>query len=497
MKTSELWTSAGLRRLSANAVLQLAGQILPLASAAVAVPVVFANLGPSDFGIFTIALSVLGLFSIMDMGLGRATVRFAARAFAKEDLATAASIVAQSAVLLAAVSLALAAAMLALSPLIASHWIRSQHAKRETVEQCLMLLSAAPPIGAMTSIFRSSLEAREDFRSIGVLQSITGALTYLIPLSLSFIETDIRVIVGAMVACRGLGMTAYGARVLSSWPNGFPWGRLTLRGHQEFREFSFWTVGSNLLGAGIVYGDRALLVRLFGLAEIPFYNVPLEFFGRIMILMNSLATVIFPRLSRLSENKALFERAYVALVTLLSGATGLILLGVSVATPKILLHWLGAQFLDNSTQVVRILLVGLQFQCLNVMALASLNARGVSRPIMLMHLTEVPFYFGALAFFGVRLGIDGIALVWSGRLLVEFALFTFFQLRLLNARSARPQWIGAILAAANGIPLALVAASFRPAAVVSTAILAAALAIGWALTGLRGAVSGLGTPEQA
>jgi O-antigen/teichoic acid export membrane protein len=349
----------------------------------------------------------------------------------------------------------------------------------------------------MTSVFRSTLEAREDFRSIGIIQSAGGASTYLVPLLLSFVGSDVRTIVGAMVVCRGLALVAYVIRALAWWPNGFPWSRLSLRAHREFREFSFWTIGSNLLGAAIVYGDRALLVRLFGLAEIPFYNVPLEFFGRIMILMNSVATVIFPPLSRLSDNKLLFERAYVAFVTLLSAAAGVILLIVSLATPEVLLHWLGAQFLDNSTHVVRILMVGLQFQCLNVMALASLNARGVSRPIMLMHLAEVPFYFGAMTFFGLRLGLDGIALVWSGRLVAEFICFTLLQLRLLDAGSARPQWVGAVLAAANGIPLVLVAGSVRAAAAVPASILAASLAIAWSLLQLRGAGVGLLSGERA
>ena len=497
MNRFEPQTSLGLRRLSVNTALQLSGQLLPLASAAVAIPIVYRNLGATDFGVFTIALSVFGLFSILDLGLGRATVRFTARAFGRQDLSAAASILAQSVVFLAAVSLCLAIFMLLLSPAIASHWIKSQHSDRGTIEQCLLLLSAAAPIGAMTSVFRSALEAREDFRSIGIIQSAAGSSTYLVPLALSLVENDVRTIVGAMVACRALALAAYVTRALTAWPSGFPWSDLSLRGHREFREFSFWTIGSNLLGAAIVYGDRALLVRLFGLAEIPFYNVPLEFFGRIMILTNSLATVIFPPLSRLSDNKALFERAFVAFMTLLSAAAGLILLIASLVTPQVLLHWLGAPFLANSTHVVRILMVGLEFQCLNVMALASLNARGVSRPIMLMHLAEAPLYFGAMTFFGLRLGLDGIALVWSGRLVVEFICFTAFQVRLVDSGSARSQWVGAVLAAANGLPLALVAASIGVATALPASIFAASLAVGWALLQLRGAGLGLASGERA
>jgi O-antigen/teichoic acid export membrane protein len=487
MRWLDLRTSLGLRRLSVNTALQLTGQLLPLAAAAVAIPLIYRNIGVVDFGIFTIALSGLGLFSILDLGLGRACVRFMARALAMRDGATAASILAQSVVFLGAASLGLAVAMLLLSPAVAAHWIRSPPGKHGIVEQCLVVLTAAMPIGAMTSVFRSTLEAREDFLSIGVIQSAVGASTYIVPLVLSYLGGSLPAIVAGAVACRLIGLIAYVAKSFAAWPDGFPWRGLSLRAHKEFRDFSFWTIGSNLVGAGIVYGDRALLVRLFGLAEIPFYNVPLEFFGRMMILINALATVIFPALSRVSDNRALFERGYVAFVTLLGSAAGVILLIATLATPEILLHWLGKSFLLHSTPIVRILMVGLEFQCLNVLALASLNARGVSRPIMIMHIAEVPFYFAAMAYSGLRFGLAGIAMVWSARLIAEFLCFTFFQLRLLGRGFARPQRIGSALAAANAIPLMMVAAWDRAAAAVLASTLIASVAVMWSLSELRGA----------
>lgn len=480
-------TSRRLRRISVNAVLQIGGQILPVASAAVAIPFVYKDLGAADFGIYTIALSAMGLFSILDLGLGRALVRFAARDFASGDMTGAASVVAQSGIFLGAVSIGLALAVFLASPALASHWVRSSPGTHEMVTQCLAVLAAALPIGAMTSVFRSVLEAREDFLSIGMMQSAVGTFMYTVILLLSLAGAGVRTIIAAAVASRLLGAIGYAVRALAVWPDGFPWKRLRLRLHKDFRDFSFWTVGANVIGASIMYGDRVLLVKLFGLKEVPYYNVPLEFFGRLMILMNAVATVIFPALSRVSDNKQLFERAYVVFMTFLSTAVGLGLLVVAIATPQILLHWLGASFEEHSTLIVRTLLVGLEFQCLNIMALASINARGVSRPITVMLGIEFPIYFSALAYFGLHLGLEGIALVWSGRIGIDFLGYTLFQLRLARSGGARYQKIGAMLSVANAIPLVLVAVSARlvPVVLISAVVVAAALA--WSFSQLRDA----------
>ena len=69
------------------------------------------------------------------------------------------------------------------------------------------------------------------------------------------------------------------AQARRTWRGSFPWRSVDLRAEREFQQFSFWLVVSNLVGSGVLYGDRALLVRLFRLEDIAFYNVPLEMLG--------------------------------------------------------------------------------------------------------------------------------------------------------------------------------------------------------------------------
>jgi O-antigen/teichoic acid export membrane protein len=480
-----------VQRLSVNAVLQTGGQVLPLLAGAMAIPIVYRNIGHADFGLFTLSLSAIGLFSLLDLGLGRASVRFMARAFAERDSAAAAAIFIQSAIALGGFSVILCLVLFALAPLVVGLWIHSQDVDRSVVRQCLYILATAVPFAGLTSVFRSVLEAREKFGSISVIQSTFGALTYLVPLALSFVSSDVRLLIAGAVLCRLSVCVAFALAAWDMWKAVLPWQSGRLRGHSEFRQFSFWTVLSNVIGTGIVYGDRAVLVRMFGLAEIPFYNVPLEMLGRMMIIVNSAATVVFPALSRVTGNRQLLDRMYAPLATLVGAGVAVGLLALSILTPALLSVWLGASFHDHSSLLVRIMLVGLLFQTLNAMALVFMNAGGFARPITLMHLAETPLYFGALYFCGSRFGLPGMALVWSARSAAEYACFACFQAYLATPGLVRSRrLVGAFLAASNIASLVVIASTGQTAAAAFVAMTTAIASVAWSLHELRGGLGG-------
>jgi len=443
------------KRFSVNVGLQISSQLLPLVAGALTIPLVYANISRVDFGVFTVALSMLGLFSLLDLGLGRATVRFMARAFAVDDAASAASIMAHSALLLGGFSCVACAAFVLAIPLITQHWFLSSAIDQPILRGSLLILAIALPMTGLTSVFRAVLESRERFLVISIIQVVLGVSTYVVPLLLSFVTRDVRVLIGGAVTCRGLAFVAFLLTAASVWQDGFPWRDLNRGTRKEFQSFSLWLVISNVVGSVIVYGDRAILVKMFGLTEIAFYNIPLEMLGRLMIIVNSAATVVFPALSRAGAKETSFDALYVSLVVSLAAIVGAAFLAVSILTPMGLELWLGAEFRGHSSLLIRIFLVGLAFQTLNVFALATLNARGFARPITTMHLLETPLYFWALYIVGQRAGLPGVACVWSGRLIVEYLCFVGFQISNSPRSQAGRRLTGGAVAAGNILPLAL------------------------------------------
>jgi len=71
--------------LARNTVLNFIGQALPLLVGVVTIPFIVRGLGTERFGLLSLAWVVLGYFAIFDLGLGRATAKFVAKALGKGE----------------------------------------------------------------------------------------------------------------------------------------------------------------------------------------------------------------------------------------------------------------------------------------------------------------------------------------------------------------------------------------------------------------------------
>jgi O-antigen/teichoic acid export membrane protein len=71
--------------LARNTVLNVLGQVVPVAVAVAAIPYVVGGLGVSRFGVLTLAWAALGYFGVMDLGLGRAATKFIAEALGRGE----------------------------------------------------------------------------------------------------------------------------------------------------------------------------------------------------------------------------------------------------------------------------------------------------------------------------------------------------------------------------------------------------------------------------
>src|SRR5262249_34583380 len=146
------------------------------------------------------------------------------------------------------------------------------------------------------------------------------------------------------VACRILAFFAFVLAVWRHWVGPLPWQKSAAAVDPEFLRFSFWQIGSNLVGNVVVYADRALLVSLFPVSQVAFYNVPLEILSRLLIVVNGATTVAFPVISRQATDQARFDELYAPAITGIVACVAPLLLLLGIFAPQALHFWLGDQF---------------------------------------------------------------------------------------------------------------------------------------------------------
>ena len=73
----------GKKVLTENVIINLLGNAFPVVFAVLSIPFIINQIGKEEFGILSIAWLFLGYFSILDLGIGRATTKFVLEYYSK------------------------------------------------------------------------------------------------------------------------------------------------------------------------------------------------------------------------------------------------------------------------------------------------------------------------------------------------------------------------------------------------------------------------------
>jgi O-antigen/teichoic acid export membrane protein len=461
-------------RLLRNSAFQGAAQLFPLFAAVISLPVISRALSQAEFGFFTILLSAVGFFAVLDLGLGRAAVRYVSQALERKDHAAAWRVVVRTFWLLLLLSGVLALVLFGLdfwgAPSISI-------TDGDRAHQCAfwISLSMLPAMAGVVAL-RACLEATEDFAWLGMVQAAVGISTYGLPLLILMVSPNVIAFMALIVLGRYIFLLALWLRVRSilrlwRW-EGMRASSLRL----DFLRFSGWLMLSNLVGAIIVYGDRAIVASVFPHELAGLYNVPIEFISRLVIAANALATVVFPMFSR----QALGGNAYTSyrlLIYVFVVITLVPFFVLAVLSSPMINMLFGGAFWRSSGELPAILVIGVMMQCLNVLSLAMLTAVGEVRGPAVLYFLELPIYL-AFVYVAARGGdLVWVAVVWSARPVVEFLCFQWLIWRSERPRRERYAAIPTLAGLIFGVPVVMYVTGIHGLAIGGAIIVIVALGV--------------------
>lgn len=421
------------RRILKSTAWNFFGQGVPLVAALVSFPILLRNLGVEGFGFFLLAWSVLGYFSMLDFGMGRATTRLAALDDDSNPDQT-------RALVSSAVSfLAMAGIGLALfCPLVA--WqIRHAHVVEGALAKAVSsdffwatcTLAIAVPMLTLTAAVRGVLEGKRLFREVALVRIVTGTLMCALPAVMSFAYATPLAVSIALVVARLVALLAF-VVLERAQVHLIDWGkRPTMIALREIAPFSFWVSISNAAGTAIVYMDRFIVSALIGLAAVTYYATAFEVVSRLLVIPGALVTTLFPLVARTNN----FEMVWTG-ITRMYRLCAVLVIPISIVAFACvhwaLELWVGNEFADASSSSVRILLIGLGFNSLAHIPFYALQALGRAKLPALAHLIELPIFFVVAWQLTRRYGIEGAAASWTLRAGIDL-LVMHLLLRLTTA----------------------------------------------------------------
>ena len=430
------------RLLTGNVIWNLAGTGLPLLVAIWTIPLLIQGLGAERFALLTIIWMGIGYFSFFDLGIGRALTKLVSEGIATRETAQTANLIVIGLRLMLALGVIAGLLVASLSPMLIDHILRVPPGLRSEALGGLLLLAATLPFVISSAGLIGILQAHQRFSLITQVRIPLGVLNFLgpvliLPLSHSLIATTAVMTVGRIVswliyrhACRKyqLGRT----------PIDQPTARMHMR---HLLGFGGWITVSNVVGPIMVYFDRFFVSALAGLAAVAHYATPYEIISRISIIPTAVADVMFPAFAMtlatdVNRARSLFLGASAMLMAILLPLISFIVL----FAPEGLNWWLGSQFSQHSTPVLRWLALGVFINSFARFPLALLQAHHRPDLTAKLHLAELPVYLASVYALTLHLGIVGTAMAWTLRAALDALLLFLLAGRTLPAmRTAQMQ----------------------------------------------------------
>lgn len=411
------------RLLAHNTLWNLAGQLLPMAVAVLALPPLIHGAGPARFGVLSLTWVVIGYFSLFDLGIGRALTKLVADKLATSELESIPPLAWTSLLLMALLGVFAAFAGWIISPWMVLKALKIPHELQAETLHAFYFLALSIPLVTITSGFRGILEALQRFRALNFIRVPMTVFSFLGPLLVLPFSSSLVPMVVVLVLGRLVGALIHAGVCFRAMP--------ALRRRIEFSfsligpvlGFGFWMNVSNLMAPIMVYLDRFLIGALLSVSALAYYTAPSDLVSRLNVLPGAIVGVLFPAfaLTYLQSRERMGMLFTRSLKYIFLAIFPIVLVLVTFA-PEGLRLWLGATFAQNSASALRWLAIGIFINSLAYVPFALLQATGRPRLTAAFQLLEFPPYLIACILLLKSYGITGAAVAWAARVAVDGVL---------------------------------------------------------------------------
>jgi O-antigen/teichoic acid export membrane protein len=407
--------------IGANVLRALLGQVAPAIAAVAAFPFLLRGLGTDGLGILHVTWAVVGYFSLLDIGLGRALTHAVASRLAQQRLDDLGRVVFTGCAALTILGVVGAAVFGAWAGWLA-RTTATTDAIRADALWAFRLVALAVPLVTVASGARGVLEAQQRFDLVNRVRVPTGVLLYLGPALVLPFSSSVAVASGVAVAIRAAGAVALVALVYRHTPvaaGTWAWSSPALRG---LFASGIWMSAANLIGTATQFADRVALTTLVSVTAVAFYATPLDVISRLSIISASITAVTFPVFSARhaadsgrTDTLAVKSAAYTLLAVFPA------VLAIAALAPELLTWWMGAPFARESVFATRLIAFGTLANVIAQTPFALLQATGRAKATARIAAAELPVYALGLWVCTRRWGIDGVAMAWTVRMVADAA----------------------------------------------------------------------------
>lgn len=373
-------------------------------------PIFINYLGITQFGLYSILVTVTGPLSMLNASIARATTKYVAE-FQGKDNKKCVNLIGANLSINYTVGILGGVSIWLFSPWLTYHFFNIEPGLWKTAELAFKLTAITWFLTQVSAIFRGVVVGQQNFKSLSigtlfrmVLWNMGGAgLLLLYPSLNAVLFLQIIIETGFVFYWFSLGK----ARL--SELRFFPyWDSESAR---KTVGFSSWQVLNTIFGHAAGYADRFILGALLNVSAVGMYTVAIKAMNALRGVSNSILGVLFPAVSGISDTKGESERLildYGWVVSVLSGWTYAV---VFVLGPDLLTFWVGKDIGGPAGIILCILMASLALELPSSIVNTYLLGHALTRWIALNNIFTSCITLIMMMFLCKHYGMLGVA--WS------------------------------------------------------------------------------------
>lgn len=406
---------------ASNICWNLSGLALPLFVAAVTVPTLITRLGQERFGVLALAWGLIGYASALDLGVGRALTQHVGKLIGRRELTSIHQALMTAARITFVAGLVGGIAIFLAGIAGATRFIKSSSISQHDLTLCMLMLSIALPIQAMSATYKGLNEAFLNFKAISILRIVLGIMNFGGPYLISAYTDNMPAITASLVISRMAAFFVYRKLALQSisknMTNGSGYSKAIAR---SLFGFGGWLTVSSVVSPILVQADRFVIAGTISATAVFVYVLPYEMVVQSLIVVGAVSSVIFPELARLIHEKpaewdAYFKRWMWRVAFLMA----FICTSLAILLPTIMPLWIKSSLDPNSIIIGQVLCIGVFANSIGSMFYSLLHAQGKTKSTAKLHLIELPLFICGLFFLIQQFGVIGAAWAWAGRMIFD------------------------------------------------------------------------------
>ena len=426
-RLADSWTVAR------SAVWNIAGRAGPMVIAIIATPFLYADLGPTRWGLFALALSLIGMFGIFDFGIGRALTKLLAEKIAVGEIEDAATLTRTGLLLLTLLGAVGALVIASLVHLWVDHALRVTHAEHDEVLYALYVLCLAVPFVILNAALWGVISAFQKFRAANLVNMPILAFYYIGPLIVLRVVDSLVAVMAVLVVCRIVMTICYWRICIEEMPSlrsaAADWRQIGVLGR-----LGGWMTVSNLAWPVLMYVDRFVVASVLSAAAAGYYATPSDLLGRFSLVTIAVMNTAFPAMAASfgidpDHAATLVRRSILGIVGILFVPS----LVFAAFSHEILTLWVGASFAAMAAPVMQWLAIAVLLSAADAVVSGFVDSIGRPDVNAKFSLVELVLYVPLLVVLLELFGIQGAAVAWTVRVGLDLAVRVYLAGRIVPA----------------------------------------------------------------